>query len=239
MKNFLLFLVKKKIAAINFFILLFKNKKIELSDIKELNEIREKSLILTDINEHLETIYNETVKAQPKLIVELGVRGGESTFVFERAALISESNLLSVDIEDIDFKSDYEKWQFYRGDDIELGKNFTKFAKENNLPEKIDVLFIDTSHQYKHTVDEINTWFKHLSDNGIVLFHDTFISTIFRRKDGTIGGGWNNKRGVIRAIEEYLKTKFDEKQPFVTTVKGFEITHHPYCNGLTILKKKK
>lgn len=237
MRNFLLFFVKKGFAIINFFILLFKHKKNEQSEIKEINEIREKSLTLTDINEHLETIFNETVKLQPKLIVELGVRGGESTFVFERAASMSNSNLLSVDIEDIDFKSDYAKWQFYKGDDIELGKNFVKFAKENGLPEKIDVLFIDTSHEYKHTVDEINVWFPHLSENSIVMFHDTNISPIFKRKDGTIGGGWNNKRGVIKAIEEHLETTFNEKQPFEKTVKKFTISHNPYCNGMTILRK--
>ncbi len=237
MRDFLLLFPKAAIGFYNFVVLLFKRKKVEKSDNEDINLIRQKAEKLTDINEHLETIYNLTVKQEPKLIVELGVRGGESTFVFEMAAKKSNAYLLSVDIEDVDFSCDYDKWLFYKGDDIKLGNNFFSFADKNNLPNKIDVLFIDTSHQYEHTVLEIKTWFPHLADNCLVIFHDTNISTIFKRKGGTIGGGWNNNRGVIRAIEEYLNTKLNEKEEFQITINDFNVTHYPYCNGLTVLEK--
>jgi cephalosporin hydroxylase len=237
MRNFWLFFPKAAINVYNFFILLLKNKKVMKSDNEDINQIRDKAKKLTDINEHLETIYNLTVKEKPKFIVELGVRGGESTFVFEKAAKRFDAYLLSVDIEDIDFYCGYSKWIFFKGDDIQLGKSFLSFVKEKKLPEKIDVLFIDTSHRYDHTVLEIETWFPYLSDNGLVIFHDTNISTIFKRKDGTIGGGWNNNRGVIRAIEEYFKTEFNEKEDFRININGFQVIHYSYCNGLTVLKK--
>src|SRR5262249_3324959 len=50
----------------------------------ELTEIRQLALTLSDIDEHLERIFAEALLCHPKLIVELGVRGGVSTFVLER-----------------------------------------------------------------------------------------------------------------------------------------------------------
>ena len=46
------------------------------------------------------TLFTEALSVHPSLIVELGVRGGESTFVFERVAKMCGSQLGSVDIED-------------------------------------------------------------------------------------------------------------------------------------------
>ena len=41
---------------------------------------------VTDISDHLPTIFSEIVAASPKLIVELGTRGGESTRCVTRGA---------------------------------------------------------------------------------------------------------------------------------------------------------
>ncbi len=201
-------------------------------------EIYEKSLKRSDINEHLLTIYRESVETCPKLIVELGVRGGVSTFVFERVAKKCNSTLVSVDIEDCSDISDWENWHFVQKDDIEFAKEFKDWCKERNIAPEIDILFIDTSHLYQHTKDEIKHWFPYLSKNAKVIFHDTNMGFLYKRKDGSYGNGWDNKRGVIRAIEDFCEKKFNEKKEFTDKCKGFEIKHYPYCSGLTIFTKK-
>ncbi len=214
-----------------------KKKDFESDDIFE-RELFEKSLKRTDINDHLLTIYRESVEITPKLIVELGVRGGESTFVFERVAKKVNSTLISVDMDDCSKITDYEKWFFVQSDDIEFAKRFEVWCKERGLEPKIDILFIDTSHIYSHTKEEIEYWFPYLSQRAKVFFHDTNINFLFRRKDGSYENGWDNKRGVIRAIEEFCGKGFNEKAEFEDFCKGFKIKHFPYCSGLTILAKK-
>src|SRR4051794_24576059 len=50
------------------------------------DEISQRSAIRTDISDHLQMLFFESLPLRPSLIVELGVRGGESTFVLERVA---------------------------------------------------------------------------------------------------------------------------------------------------------
>src|SRR5579872_7286938 len=51
-----------------------------------------------DIHDHLGALFAETVAARPRLIVELGTRGGISTRALLAAAEVSDAHLLSVDI---------------------------------------------------------------------------------------------------------------------------------------------
>ncbi len=214
-----------------------KKEDIEFSDNFE-KEIYLRSLKRTDINDHLLTIYRESIEIKPSLIVELGVRGGESTFVFERVSKKTNATLISVDIEDCSNITDYEKWFFVQSDDIEFAKRFDNWCRGKGIEPSIDILFIDTSHLYSHTKEEIEYWFPYLSDKSKVFFHDTNINFLFKRKDGSLQNGWDNKRGVIRAIEDFCEKEFNEKVEFKDECKGFEIRHIPYCSGLTILTKK-
>ncbi len=214
-----------------------KKENLSFSDNSE-REIYVRSLKRTDINDHLLTIYRESIEVKPSLIVELGVRGGESTFVFERVAKKFNSTLISVDIEDCSHITKYEKWFFIQSDDIEFAKRFKDWCIERNIKPEIDILFIDTSHLYRHTKEEIKYWFPYLSKKSKVIFHDTNIAFLFKRKDGSLQNGWDNKRGVIKAIEDFCEKKFDEKIEFEEECGDFKIKHYPYCSGLTILTKK-
>ncbi|BBB31959.1 conserved hypothetical protein [Thermotomaculum hydrothermale] len=215
----------------------FEKEEIEPQDNFE-REILKRSRKRTDINDHLLTIYRESIAIKPDLIVELGIRGGESTFVFERVAKKFNSVLISVDIEDCSNASQYEKWLFVQYDDIEFAKIFEKWCKERGIKPEIDILFIDTSHFYSHTKEEIKLWFPYLSSKAKVFFHDTNIDFIIKRKDGSLENGWDNKRGVIRAIEEFCGKDFNEKIEFEDECGEFGIKHFPFCSGLTILTKK-
>ena len=181
-----------------------------------LKEIREKAKEKSDISEHLETIFTETVVTLPSLIVELGVRWGTSTFVFERAARLCNARLISVDIAPCGNVCKWDKWMFIRGNDVEIAQKW-RYGK-------IDVLFIDTSHLYEHTKQEINHYFPLLNTHALVMFHDTNCK-------------WNNKRGVIRALEDYFGRSFNEKEMFVGDLKGWSVKLYPNCNGLMVIRR--
>jgi hypothetical protein len=204
---------------------------------RELQEVREHSRSRTDISDHLPVMFIEALERQPKLIVELGVRGGDSTFVFERVARLCEASLVSVDIDDCSRVSAYERWHFVREDDITFAARFQTWCRDNSIEPSIDVLFIDTSHLYEHTQQEIAAWFPFLSDTARVFFHDTNLKLLLHRRDGTMTLGWDNQRGVIRALEEHLGVSLPEKRDFIDSRRGWLIRHYANCSGLTILTK--
>jgi cephalosporin hydroxylase len=191
----------------------------------------------TDISDHLETLFLESLDIDSKLIVELGVGDGESTFVLERVARFWGATLVSVDIEDCRDVSSYGKRTFVKQDDISFAGIFEGWCKERMLVPRIDILFIDTSHLYDHTVAEIKSWFPFLAARTKVFFHDTNMKAVFVRKDGTTGQGWDNERGVIRAVEEYFHTAFDESSDFSAMLNGWLIRHYAICNGFLVMEK--
>ncbi len=212
-------------------------RRLPASGSKELDEIRQFAAKPSDIDEHLELMFTETLLLKPKLVVELGVRDGASTFVFERAAALCSAALVSVDIDDCSEVSRYSRWHFFRGDDVAFAALFHDFCRLRNIAPSIDLLFIDTSHYYEHTVREIESWFPLLSPRAKVMFHDTNMSIAGCRRDGCIQLSWNNHRGVTRAIEEHLHTSIDEANEVVQYAGGWLIRHVPYCNGFTILDR--
>lgn len=214
-----------------------KTTDLEPTGIKEVDEILALAAIPTEISDHLVTLFFESLPVKPKLIVELGVEKGKTTFVFEKVARLCDTVILSVDIDDCSNVSEYSKWTFVQKDDIDFAKEFPGWCKLNSIKPKIDILFIDTSHLFKHTYEEIKAYFPFLSKKAKVFFHDTNMGSIYFRKNGSMGIGWDNQRGVIRALEVYFQKKFNEKEYFTDICDPFYIKHHPHCNGLTILEK--
>jgi predicted O-methyltransferase YrrM len=204
----------------------------------EVQEIGERAASrYTDISDHLVTLYAEALSVNPRLIVELGVRGGESTFAFERAARMSNAHLVSVDLNDCVIQSSYPKWSFVKQDDTIFAGQFADWCSSQKIPPDIDVLFIDTSHLYEDTLEELRLWMPYLSAKSKIILHDTNMKKIYRRADGSLYLGWDNARGVIRALEETLGVRFNELHDFVTVAKGWLIRHWAHCNGLTVLEK--
>ena len=225
------------IRAQNRLIELVSPRRLHPSPSGELNEILERSRRHTDISDHLPLLFTEAMTAQPRLIVELGVATGESTFVLERVARLSgDIPLVSVDVEDCGQVCRYGNWHFVQAEDVEFAGRFPNWCAERKLPREIDVLFIDTSHLFDHTVQEWNQWFPLLSRRARVMFHDTNQKLIYRRRDGSWGIGWNN-RGVTAAIEKMLDLSLDERRDFVEWVNGWIITHHAHCNGFTVMTR--
>lgn len=193
-----------------------------------------------DIYDHLNSLYWHAMEARPEYLVELGTRGGESTKVLLCAARDLDVKMLSVDINDcggieVDDKG---RWTFIQSDDVEFGqRGFQEWCHENNLSSKAGFVFIDTSHLYDHTRAEIDVWVKNLALGGTMVFHDTNMGNVYARLDGSLGYGWDNNRGVIRAIEDLLGRRYDENAFFVDYAAGFLIRHYPNCSGMTVIKK--
>ena len=207
------------------------------TEFKELEEIRQLALPSTDISDHLVMLFTEALERKPNLIVELGVRGGPSNMVLSRVAKLCGARLISVDIDDCSDVNSDPDWLFVHSDDVAFAEEFPAYCEARGIIPKIDVLFLDTSHMYDHTVQEIKHWFPHLSDFATVLLHDTNLGKRCRHRDGRIMRSHDIQRGVIGPIEDYLGKKFDEGQDFVDIVKPWVIRHYAYSNGFTVMTR--
>lgn len=149
---------------------------------------RELSKILSD-DIDLHFLYDYVKKLNPEIILELGVRGGFSTEVFLRAGC---KKLVSIDIKDYpetrERLSMFKNWKFIIKDDIE-------FLKEMKF--RPDIIFIDTSHEFKHTLQELKLATKKLAPGGLILCHDTLT--------------WSGvKKAITKFIKENPEWKFKE-----------------------------
>lgn len=201
----------------------------------------------TDISSHLPTIFFYTLMQNPQIIVESGVRGGQSTKAFRKALQFLNAKLIGLDIDPIcaSSYSNIENATFITLDDLQFTKFYTRSVYRES---PIDVVFIDTSHQYEHTLQEINIFAPLLNKDGLIIFHDSNVTPLnnntgYVRLNGTSGYAEGNTQGVVKAIKEYLSLEFDKDQYLNTTCTkndtSWHIIHYPFCNGLTILKKVK
>ena len=165
----------------------------------------------TDIHQHLPTLYAMAVNMKAKVVIELGVRTGESTIPFLEAMQVTDGHLWSVDVDPcIQAKQKMKnygldgRWTFTVLGDIEYGMHVWDKSK------KADIIFIDTSHEYQQTKKEIEVFEPLLRPGGIMMFHDTV----------------SFPAGVLKPILEFMgghpKYKFENFQN---------------CHGLGIITK--
>lgn len=99
-------------------------------------------------------------------VVELGTRGGVSTVAFLWGLSHTGGALTSCDLDERpDLGGDMPRWAFIRGNDLSLDVL--------NRMAPADVVFIDTSHLYHQTLEELAAYRKVLRPGGIFLLHDT------------------------------------------------------------------
>lgn len=124
-------------------------------------------------------------ETKAKIIVDLGVDYGYSTYAFASA---KQGMVFGIDL----FKGDpqtgfRDNYKFvsdcvthmkskYKIDNIKILKgDFNEIAK--TWPRTIDILHIDGYHTYEAVKNDFETWTKFLDKDGIVLFHDTVAHT--------------------------------------------------------------
>ena len=202
-----------------------------LTDLEQIEKLQVKYARIA-ISTVLLYIYEFGMMARPKIIVELGVsKEALANRVLEMVARRFNSIFVSCDLYDFKHVCSYEKWHFVQSDDITFGKHFS-------IKSDIDLLFIDTDELYPHSGQEIETFFPLLNERCTVMFRCTNLKKELTYENGAKTHlGWDNQRGVIRAIEEYLGDKFDESHLFLKIVRDWEVIHYPWGAGITILRR--
>jgi cephalosporin hydroxylase len=126
-------------------------------------------------------------------IIELGVRTGVSSALWLAAIERSGGGLLwSVDVEEphggyVSAIIGHPNWELHVSDDLAIA---------DQAPEA-DILFIDTSHSYAHTLAELVAYVPKLQPEGIVLLHDSNVEHASAEDEG-------NPWPVMRAIDTYI-----------------------------------
>ena len=113
----------------------------------------------------------EITSSYPEVrVLELGVRSGNSTSAFLAAAQKVNGTVMSVDMETSPFPPQWEQsgiWTFIQGNDL--------FIDLTAVPCP-DILFIDTNHEYDHTLAELSRYVPLVKPGGTVLMHDTLLT---------------------------------------------------------------
>jgi predicted O-methyltransferase YrrM len=120
----------------------------------------------TDIQDHLDYLARSVVEVEAHTVLELGVREGISTLAFLYGLTFTDGHLWSVDVDEHQAVGSYPHWTFLVADD----RSFTARA---GTPLYLDLLFIDTSHEYEHTLWELRAYAPRVRPGGRVLLHDT------------------------------------------------------------------
>jgi cephalosporin hydroxylase len=149
----------------------------------------------TDITAHLGILYSWARRGG--VMLELGVRSGNSTGALLAGAEAADSALISVDIEQPDVPGhwyDLPYWKLIVGHDQDP-------AVAAQVPSWIRLLFIDTSHQYADTIGELRLYGPRVAPGGVILLHDTDQEGVRRALDEYAPGWYNHARdhglGVI------------------------------------------
>lgn len=119
----------------------------------------------SDIYLHLPRFVQMVHDLDAKHVIELGVRSGVSTIAWLYGLTDTEGRLTSVDLDPAPPIGHFYNWQFIQGDDLDP-------AVLKQL-EPADIVFIDTSHAYVQTVNELHTYRHLVRPGGLLVLHDT------------------------------------------------------------------
>ena len=174
-----------------------------------------------DSDRHLVSIFSIALACKGKTYVELGVREGHTSEPIYEAAKLNEGHLWSVDLNlPSEYKPNNGNYTFTQKDSI-------KFLEEWDKDKKIDFVFVDDWHSYKHVKKQLELLDKLVGPSSIILLHDLMYGNTepFYHSDLTLTDGQWAEGGPYRAVAE-LNPQF------------WEWSTLPWNNGLTILRKK-
>ena len=137
-------------------------------------------------------------------IVQLGHYYGYSALLvgFMLRAMGAGGRLLSIDIDPLatDFTQKWidraalrEQVQLHLGDSAAESSLVTATQALGGMPQ---LILLDSSHQYEHTLRELELWVPRMEPGSIMLLHDT---SVFAQTFDTVGAG-----GVQRALDDWL-----------------------------------
>jgi predicted O-methyltransferase YrrM len=100
------------------------------------------------------------------------------------------------------------------------------------LKSKPQLVFIDSSHQYDHTLLEMDVWYEQLTNGGFLVLHDT---SLFAASFDA-----SNSGGVLKACAEWCERNNVDRLSINEFVSGGEPGDFPYLDGcgITIIQKR-
>lgn len=126
----------------------------------------------SDIQHHLGLLFS-LAKGN---VLELGTRSGVSTAALLAGVERSGGHVWSVDIEDCSqVAAGHSQWTFMQGDsrDALMAAALIEDMAIMGAHEGIDLLLIDTFHQYEVTQAELALWGPRVAPGGTICMHDT------------------------------------------------------------------
>ena len=155
-------------------------------------------------------------------ILELGVKNGISTQKFLNLCKNNNGKLFSVDVVDCSNVSNDENWKFIqsRDDNFKVIKSI--------IPEKLDVIFIDTIHEAKHVEKIIYGYFDMLEEGGYLFIDDiSHLPYLKTSKNNNFYCEINNEETFKKIIEIYN-----------SNINLMDLNFSFKSSGLAIIKKK-
>lgn len=163
----------------------------------------------TDIQAHLPRFVSMCINLNAQHVIELGTRTGVSTLAWLYGLEQTGGRLTSVDIDPAPQIGSYGHWEFIQGDDCSP-EVFGRLAPA-------DIILIDTSHLYDHTVRELHLYRHLVKPGGRLVLHDTQLE----RPEGAPA----RPRFPVRvAIEEFCAAE------------GYEWHEYPDSWGLGVIQ---
>ena len=176
---------------------------------------------VADSDGHLLILYALAVASRARVILELGVKDGNSTLPLLTAAHQNGGHLTSVDKIDPVFTPPEGlaiRWSFVKQDALD-------FLKSRN--ERYDLVFVDDWHAYSHVKAELAELDRLVGPGSLILLHDTMHGHTepFYNVDLSLTEGQWEGGGPARAMMELDRLHW-------------EWSTLPWHHGLSIIRKK-
>ena len=155
-------------------------------------------------------------------ILEFGVQKGRSTLKFLEICNNNDGHLFSADIDDCSNVSKDPRWTFIKSRD----DNF-EFIK-SKIPNKVDVIFLDSLHEASHVENIIYNYFDLLNKDGYFFIDDiSHLPYLKNKSSNNFYCEINNKETFNKVIEIYNNNE-----------NLFDLNFSFMSSGLAIMKKK-
>ena len=169
-----------------------------------------------------ETTLNYLKSLTDPVILEFGVRYGQSTQLFLDICEKDNGFLYSVDIDDNSRKFNSKKWKFIHGRD----DNFK--LVESYIPKKIDLIYIDSFHDAEHVAKIFYHYYPFLKNNGHLIIDDiSWLLYSKKNERDNFNSEINNHETFNKILDIYNNN-----------TKNFDLTFNFKSSGMAKIIKK-
>lgn len=199
------------------------------------NEYRKRVSTISDINEHLETLY--TYASECESVLELGVRKCVSSWAFAAGLLDNNKSAKKLIMNDINV-CDISALEKYAANTPLDMRSIWKNNLQLDLDEDVDITFIDTWHVYGQLKRELHRFAPRTRK--YIIMHDTTVDEIYGETVRNIHKydpeEQSRQSGI--PVEEIMKGLWPAIDEFLEKHPEW-ILHARWAhnNGLTILKR--